>query len=60
MRNGKVVTHTTEFACDGVQDDSAALAALFRPSLASQGVRRSRKSDRAPTQVHSIPEDKVL
>jgi hypothetical protein len=60
MRDGKVEAHTKEFACDGVQDDSAALAALFRRSLAREGVRRSRKSDRAPTEVYGIPQYKVL
>jgi hypothetical protein len=60
MRNDKVVEQTQKFACDGVTDDSVALAELFRPALTGESVRRSGKDDREPAKVHGVSENKVL
>jgi hypothetical protein len=60
MHDDKGKEQSKKFACDGVTDDSAALAALFRPALIGEGIRRTGKDDRVPPEVPGVSENKVL
>jgi hypothetical protein len=51
--------HAAKFACDGVTDDSNALAKLFRRAFLRGGVRRSGKDHRSVAEINDVSENEV-